>query len=109
MASSSLLLSPLSSTTSLDNRDLLGNSAFLQNPKLLFAAKARQGAIRRCRFKAPVARNSLDHIPKQFRQENLKDGSMENYKNVPQYLYGLSPTQMDMFMTEDNPVRRQSE
>lgn len=34
---------------------------------------------------------------------------MENYKNAPQYLYGLSPSQMDMFMTEDNPVRRQSE
>ncbi|KAG6432969.1 hypothetical protein SASPL_104565 [Salvia splendens] len=109
MASSSLLLSPLSSTTSLDNRDLLGNSAFLQNPKLIFAAKARKGAIRRCGFKAPAARNSLDHIPKQFRQENLKDGLMQNYKNAPQYLYGLSPSQMDMFMTEDNPVRRQSE
>ncbi|XWS62995.1 hypothetical protein CRYUN_Cryun06bG0058600 [Craigia yunnanensis] len=34
---------------------------------------------------------------------------MKNFKNVPQYLYGLSPSQMDMFMTEDNPVRRQSE
>ena len=34
---------------------------------------------------------------------------MDNFKNVPQYLYGLSPSQMDMFMTEDNPVRRQSE
>lgn len=34
---------------------------------------------------------------------------MENYKNVPQYLYGLTPSQMDMFMTEDNPVRRQAE
>lgn len=33
----------------------------------------------------------------------------DNYKNVPQYLYGLSASQMDMFMTEDNPVRRQSE
>ncbi|KAL2930268.1 ATP-dependent Clp protease proteolytic subunit-related protein 1 chloroplastic [Bienertia sinuspersici] len=34
---------------------------------------------------------------------------MENFKNVPQYLYGLTPSQMDMFMTEDNPVCRQSE
>ena len=34
---------------------------------------------------------------------------MENYKNVPQYFYGLSPSQMDMFMTEDNPISRQSE
>lgn len=51
----------------------------------------------------------MDHIPKQFRGENLKDGLMENYKNTPKYLYGLTPSQMDMFMTEDNPVRRQSE
>ncbi|XP_057782968.1 ATP-dependent Clp protease proteolytic subunit-related protein 1, chloroplastic [Salvia miltiorrhiza] len=109
MASSSLLLSPLSSTTSVDNRELPGSSSFLQNPKLLFAAKTRKSAIRRCGFKAPVARKSLGHIPKQFREENLKDGLMENYKNAPQYLYGLTPSQMDMFMTEDNPVRRQSE
>lgn len=34
---------------------------------------------------------------------------MDNYTNVPRYLYGLSPSQMDMFMTEDNPVRRQAE
>lgn len=52
---------------------------------------------------------SLDHIPNKFREENLKDGLMDNYKNAPQYLYGLTPSQMDMFMTEDNPIRRQSE
>lgn len=34
---------------------------------------------------------------------------MDNYKNTPQHLYGLSPSQMDMFMTEDNPVSRQAE
>ena len=34
---------------------------------------------------------------------------MDNYKNAPKHFYGLSPSQMDMFMTEDNPVRRQSE
>ncbi|KAK6945996.1 Clp protease proteolytic subunit /Translocation-enhancing protein TepA [Dillenia turbinata] len=34
---------------------------------------------------------------------------MDNFKNVPQYLYGLTASQMDMFMTEDNPVRCQSE
>ncbi|KAI5604113.1 hypothetical protein BDE02_01G264300 [Populus trichocarpa] len=33
---------------------------------------------------------------------------MENYKNLPLSLYGLTPSQMDMFMTEDNPVHRQS-
>ncbi|KGN43854.1 ATP-dependent Clp protease proteolytic subunit-related protein 1, chloroplastic [Cucumis sativus] len=58
---------------------------------------------------SPHAQQSMDHIPKQFREENLKDGLIENYKNVPQYLYGLTPSQMDMFMTEDNPVQRQSE
>lgn len=40
---------------------------------------------------------------------NISFVVMDNYKNAPQYLYGLSPSQMDMFMTEDNPVRRQSE
>ncbi|KAL8553420.1 hypothetical protein ACS0TY_001914 [Phlomoides rotata] len=112
MASSSLLLSSISSTTTVDNRGLGGNSAastFLHNGKLLFAGKPRKSAVRRCGFKSPVARKSLDHIPKQFREENLKDGLLDNYKNAPQYLYGLSPSQMDMFMTEDNPVRRQSE
>lgn len=49
------------------------------------------------------------HIPKQFREENLKDGLMENFKNVPSSLYGLSPSQMDMFMTEDSPIKRTAE
>ena len=55
-------------------------------------------------------------MPKQFRERNLEDGLMENYKNVPQFLffyfffiYGLTPSQIDMFMTEDNPISRQSE
>lgn len=34
---------------------------------------------------------------------------MENFKNFPTNLYGLNPTQMDMFMTEDSPMKRQSE
>lgn len=34
---------------------------------------------------------------------------MDNFKNVPRHLYGLNSSQMDMFMTEDNPVRRQAE
>lgn len=34
---------------------------------------------------------------------------MENYKNVPKSLYGLTASQMDMFMTEDNPASRQSQ
>ncbi|ERN10927.1 ATP-dependent Clp protease proteolytic subunit-related protein 1, chloroplastic [Amborella trichopoda] len=55
---------------------------------------------------SPIA--SYDHLPKRFREENIKDGLMDNYKNVPQYLYGLTPSQMDMFMTEDSPINRQS-
>lgn len=34
---------------------------------------------------------------------------MDNYKNAPSCLYGLSASQMDMFMTEDNPFRRQAD
>ncbi|EPS66879.1 hypothetical protein M569_07897 [Genlisea aurea] len=110
MASSSFLLSPLSSSPSVENRDFFwDNSAFLSKKIATPGADSRKIASRRCRFKSPVARNSFDHIPKQFREENLKDGLMSNYKNAPQYLYGLSPSQMDMFMTEDNPVRRQAE
>ncbi|KZV56985.1 ATP-dependent Clp protease proteolytic subunit-related protein 1, chloroplastic [Dorcoceras hygrometricum] len=83
---------------------------FMGNPKLVFSAKPRRSAAsRRCGFRVPVAQKSHDHIPKQFRKENLKDGLMDNYKNTPQYLYGLTPSQMDMFMTEDSPVRRQAE
>ncbi|XP_015892619.3 ATP-dependent Clp protease proteolytic subunit-related protein 1, chloroplastic isoform X1 [Ziziphus jujuba] len=93
----------------------LPRSSFLHGTKLLSApsssssslAQSSWGTARR-RFRLPYAK-SLDHIPKQFRQENLKDGLMDNYKNVPESLYGLSPSQMDMFMTEDNPIRRQSE
>jgi len=34
---------------------------------------------------------------------------MDNYKNVPQFLYGLSSAQMEMFMNDDNPYNRQSQ
>ncbi|KAF5731840.1 ATP-dependent Clp protease proteolytic subunit [Tripterygium wilfordii] len=93
----------------------LRKSPFLSNTKLFFftsfsspsAFHSRKQGLRGC-YKSPSAK-SLDHIPKKFRQENLKDGLIENYKNAPQYLYGLPPSQMDMFMTEDGPIRRQSE
>ncbi|KAL2561757.1 hypothetical protein AAZV13_20G100100 [Glycine max] len=81
------------------------DSSFLHGTKLF--PFSRRVAPRR--FNSFSAKCSLDHIPKQFRKENLKDGLMENYKNAPQSLYGLSPSQMDMFMTEDNPIRQQSE
>ncbi|XP_028114446.1 ATP-dependent Clp protease proteolytic subunit-related protein 1, chloroplastic-like isoform X2 [Camellia sinensis] len=34
---------------------------------------------------------------------------MDNYNNAPQCRYGLSPSQIDMFKTEDNPICQQSE
>ncbi|XP_042516412.1 adenine phosphoribosyltransferase 1-like [Macadamia integrifolia] len=54
--------------------------------------------------------SSFDHIPKRFREETetLKYGLMDNNKNAPKYLYGLTPSQMDMFMTEDSLIRKQS-
>ncbi|KAF5444309.1 hypothetical protein F2P56_036795 [Juglans regia] len=88
----------------------LQKSTFLHGTKLFSASlvhPTRRSIARRC-FCSPLAK-SLDHIPKHFREENLKDGLMDNYKNAPQSLYGLTASQMDMFMTEDNPIRRQSE
>ncbi|XP_022148841.1 ATP-dependent Clp protease proteolytic subunit-related protein 1, chloroplastic [Momordica charantia] len=84
-------------------------SFFICGTQLSFPSSRSRTTCRRY-FLSPSAKNSsMDHIPKKFRGENLKDGLMENYKNAPQYLYGLTPSQMDMFMTEDNPIRRQSE
>ncbi|KAL6347056.1 hypothetical protein AAG906_012307 [Vitis piasezkii] len=110
------LLSPLSSRISpstVDAHDVGSaggavKSSFLHCTKLFSAPKLGRSAVRRG-FRSPSAKASFDHIPKQFREGNLQDGLMENYKNVPQYFYGLSPSQMDMFMTEDNPISRQSE
>ncbi|GAB4853438.1 ATP-dependent Clp protease proteolytic subunit-protein 1, chloroplastic [Ancistrocladus abbreviatus] len=114
-ASLSPIATHLSANT--ENREILtavngvSKSSFLQTTKLLpsspslsFIRRRKNGVKATC-----AQKSSLDHIPGQFRRENLKDGLMNNYENVPQYLYGLSPSQMDMFMTEDNPVRRQSE
>ncbi|XP_044507310.1 ATP-dependent Clp protease proteolytic subunit-related protein 1, chloroplastic-like isoform X2 [Mangifera indica] len=105
------LLSPLSSLTKElpSPMTALPKSSFLSNTRVFNftpSSKAKR-RVERC-YITPRA-ESLDHIPKQFREQNLKDGLTDNYKNVPQYLYGLSASQMDMFMTEDNPVRRQSE
>ncbi|KAJ9561076.1 hypothetical protein OSB04_006236 [Centaurea solstitialis] len=119
----SLLLSPLSAPTLDSNRDssssssssttfFLKKSSFVHNTSHFISSPSRKDRGRRC-YRSPVTvaagDRSLDRIPKQFREGNLKDGLMENFKNVPQYLYGLSPSQMDMFMTEDSPVRRQAE
>ncbi|KAK1439966.1 hypothetical protein QVD17_05791 [Tagetes erecta] len=118
MASSiSILRTPLSSPTVNYNRDLnnstnlLFKSSFVHNN--VYAPSRKDVTVRGRCFRSPVTAAAsdkyLDYIPKQFREGNLKDGLMDNFKNVPQYLYGLSPSQMDMFMTEDNPVRRQAE
>ncbi|BAS93129.1 Os05g0278950, partial [Oryza sativa Japonica Group] len=48
-------------------------------------------------------RNRRPH-PKLFHEENLKYGLMDNYKNIPQFFYSLSPAQMEMFMNDDNPI-----
>ncbi|KAK3013907.1 hypothetical protein RJ639_009435 [Escallonia herrerae] len=104
----SLLVSPLSAPA-IEHREM----GFAQNTSKYITApcfsSTRTASSRRLAFRSPSAKSGVDHIPKQFRQENLKDGLMDNYKNIPHYLYGLSPSQMDMFMTEDNPARRQSE
>ncbi|KAL8097270.1 hypothetical protein AgCh_030412 [Apium graveolens] len=111
----SLLLSPLSSSPILETREMgsrqyLQTSSFVHNANLVFGVSSSRKIVNRCCFRTiKASANSFDHIPKQFRQENLKDGLMDNYNNAPKHLYGLSPSQMDMFMTEDNPVRRQSE
>ncbi|MED6169299.1 ATP-dependent Clp protease proteolytic subunit- protein 1, chloroplastic [Stylosanthes scabra] len=108
MASSlSLPLSPPSSF--IDHSPPSSLRTFLHGTKLL-SSPSRPTLPRRCTFKSPSAKSSsFDHIPKQFRQENLKDGLMDNYKNLPKSLYGLNPSQLDMFMTEDSPIRQQSE
>ncbi|KAM6558298.1 hypothetical protein CsatA_027537 [Cannabis sativa] len=108
------LISSLSTPSSSPRYLAPTNSSFLHATTNLFyspssfrALSERDTTARRSFVSASA--KFFDHIPKQFRQENLKDGLMDNFKNAPQYLYGLSPSQMDMFMTEDNPVRRQSE
>nr|XP_043621749.1 ATP-dependent Clp protease proteolytic subunit-related protein 1, chloroplastic [Erigeron canadensis] len=121
MATSSLLLSSSPPAAIESNREpnttQFLKSSFLQNNTSSFVVRKDVRVTRRC-VRSPVTAamaagggggKSLNHIPKQFREGNLKDGLMDNYKNVPQYLYGLSPSQMDMFMTEDSPIRRQSE
>lgn len=110
--------SPLDDITFSRSRELglaagFPNNPFLSGSRLLVSSlplsnsNSRRKNFRR--FHSCSANKSYEHIPKRFREENLKDGLMENFKNVPQQLYGLTPSQMDMFMTEDNPVSRQSQ
>ncbi|KAL0422526.1 UNVERIFIED_CONTAM: ATP-dependent Clp protease proteolytic subunit-related protein 1, chloroplastic [Sesamum latifolium] len=99
MASSSLLLSPLSSTVA-ENRELSsGAAAFLHNRKLVFAAKPGKPLFEDGGSRLQLLGSRLTIYPNNFEK---KISRMD-------YLYGLTPSQMDMFMTEDNPVRRQAE
>lgn len=78
---SSMFLSPLSCPTLADNRELssriiLHKSTFLPSPNFFFPTSVhsrRRNGVRGYCYRSPVAK-SFDHIPKQFRQENLKDG-----------------------------------
>eukprot|EP00850_Spirogloea_muscicola_P017487 SM000151S01475 [mRNA] locus=s151:83608:86879:- [translate_table: standard] len=71
-------------------------------------ALLRRSALARAGSRVTGVRAALKDVPKQFRHESLKEGLAENFKNIPQSLYGLTASQMDMFMTEDNPISRQS-
>ncbi|KAK6916339.1 Clp protease proteolytic subunit /Translocation-enhancing protein TepA [Dillenia turbinata] len=104
-------LSPMEDSQAVKSSFLQGTKPSFCIPQLRHQSQRRRrnNTVGRC-FSSPSASSkAFDHIPKQFRQENLKYGLMDNFKNVPQYLYGLTASQMDMFMTEDNPVRRQAE
>ena len=71
------------------------------------AAGARDKGSRALGVRAQAG--SLDHIPKQFRKDGLKEGLTKNFDSCPPSLYGLNPSQMDMFMVENNPYQRQAE
>lgn len=85
----------------------VSGGGFLRKTQL-FAGK-RDGSVRVKGVVGVRARGAFDHIPKQFRGEGLKEGMMENFRTLPKSMYGLNPTQMDMFMTEDSPIKRQAE
>ncbi|KAJ4896594.1 hypothetical protein Rs2_23388 [Raphanus sativus] len=106
-------LTPQLNNEALCSKSVLRNSPFMSGSTKLFSSNMPCSSVpqrtRRSHCFASAKNMSFDHIPKQFRGDNLKDGVMQNFKNVPQYFYGLNPAQMDMFMTEDSPVRRQAE
>ncbi|MCL7042287.1 hypothetical protein MKW94_021228 [Papaver nudicaule] len=119
MATSIISSISSSAITTTDNFSNMGSSVFPKssflcgdNNKNLFLSSApskpRRIKVTVGKIRSSASSNSFNHIPKKFREENLIDGVMENYKSVPQSLYGLSPSQLDMFMTEDNVASRQS-
>ncbi|PIA44143.1 hypothetical protein AQUCO_01700039v1 [Aquilegia coerulea] len=104
----SLISSVITTTSSSIYQNGFPKTSFVtSDTRKLFSNRSNSSKVHMVRrFKSPSA--SIDKIPKQFREVHLKEGLMENYKNVPKYLYGLSPSQMDMFSTEDSPINRQS-
>lgn len=91
------------SPPSLSSPFIHGSSPYRHGTKLFLLPHSTSTRKSRC-FKSFSLKCSLDNIPKQFREENLKDGLMDNYKNTPEFLYGLTPSQMDMFVNADNPM-----
>lgn len=92
-------LSALSSSTIEDPRasgqmgpsmGLLQKSTFLHGTKLFSASvvhPTRRSIARRC-FSSPLAK-SLDHIPKHFREENLKDGCESLSPSIQRHQFSL--------------------
>ncbi|XP_042417046.1 ATP-dependent Clp protease proteolytic subunit-related protein 1, chloroplastic-like [Zingiber officinale] len=107
----SIALRTLSVSSSFDNVSGFPKNSFWNFSKVSpstrrsidFASRKRVAC--RCESRSS---NNYDHIPRKFREENLKEGLKQNYESFPQSMYGLTPSQMDMFLTEDNPVTRQA-
>ncbi|CAN0906708.1 ATP-dependent Clp protease proteolytic subunit-related protein 1, chloroplastic [Linum grandiflorum] len=107
------LLSPMSyPPTNLSSIPSVGHPkpSFLFNSKLFYSSRQRLAVPPlRCYTSPSAFEESLNDIPKQFREENLEDGVKENFKNVPERLYGLTPKQMRMFMTGNSPIQSLAE
>lgn len=86
-------------------------SSFAGERSQLLGQKAQQKGRRTETRVLPVRAQAgkVDHIPKQFRKEGLKEGVNKNFDSCPPSLFGLNPSQMDMFMVENNPYQRQAE
>ncbi|KAG6492823.1 ATP-dependent Clp protease proteolytic subunit-related protein 1, chloroplastic-like [Zingiber officinale] len=107
----SIALRTLSVSSSFDNVSGFPKNSFWNFSKVSASTRrsidfaSRKRVACRCESRSS---NNYDHIPRKFREENLKEGLKQNYENFPQSMYGLTPSQMDMFLTEDNPVTRQA-
>ncbi|CAJ2630433.1 unnamed protein product [Trifolium pratense] len=96
------------SPPSLSSPFIHGSSTYRHGTKLFLLPHSTSTRKPRC-FRSFSSKCSLDNVPKQFREENLKDGMMDNYKNAPKFLYGLTPSQMNMFINPENPMNKMSE